>query len=86
MALLSRIRQMSMQVSRSSPGEYHADEQAGVTWLICLILASWCHLAQLASIRQMSRQLSRGSAVEYQADERASVAGLSWRESGLVLA
>ena len=29
----SSISQMSMQVSRCSPGEYHADEHAGVTGL-----------------------------------------------------
>ena len=52
MAQLASIRQMSRQVSRGSPGVYHADEQADVG-------------AQLASIRQMSRQLSRGSAGEY---------------------
>ena len=30
---MASIRQMSMQVSRGSPGDYHADEQAGVTGL-----------------------------------------------------
>ena len=47
MAHLASIRQMSKQVSRGSPGEYHADEQAGVTgklkgegWGISKILES----------------------------------------------
>ena len=74
MAQLSIIKQMSRQVSAGSPGDYQADEQAGVTWF------SWpqssrragrCREAQLAIIKQMSRQVLRGSAVDYQADEQA---------------
>ena len=32
-APLASIRQMNRQVSRSTHGEYQADEQAGVEWL-----------------------------------------------------
>ena len=70
---------MSKQVSRSSAGEYQADELAGVTgltWRLSGRGAGRCPAAQLAIIRQMSGQVSRGSAGEYQADERAGVAGL----------
>ena len=35
MAQLAIIRQMSRQVSRSSAGEYQADEQAGVARISC---------------------------------------------------
>ena len=69
-------------MSRGSPGEYQADEQAGVarlSWRLSSILAGRCREAQLAIIKQMSRQVSRGSAGDYQADERADVAWLSWR-------
>ena len=85
MAQLASIRQMSMQVSRSSPGEYHADEQAGVTglsWRVSGRSAGSCRAAPLASIRQMSGQGSQGSICAFQADQRAGVAGLRWRVSG----
>ena len=77
---------MSSQVSLGSPGEYQADEQAGVAVLRFRVSgrgAGRCPAAQLAIIRQMSRQVLRGSAVEYQADEQARVPPLSWRFSGL---
>ena len=76
---------MSRQVSRSSPVEYQADEQAGVaglTWGVSGRFAGRCRVAQLARIRKMIGQVSRGSAGEYQADKRAGVARLSWRVSG----
>ena len=67
---------MSRQVSGGSPGDYQADEQAGVTrfsWPQSIRRAGRCREAQLAIIKQMSRQVSRGSAVDYQADEQAGV-------------
>ena len=76
---------MSGQLSRSSVGEYQADERAGVAGLQLRVSgrsAGRCRGAPLASIRQMSGQVSRGSVGEYQANERAGVAGLSWRVSG----
>ena len=76
---------MNRHVSRGSPGEYQADEEAGVARLSCRLSgrsAGRCRAAQLASIRQMSGQVSRGSAGEYQADEQAGVAWLIWRLSG----
>ena len=76
---------MSRQVSRGAPGEYQADEQAGVAGLRFRVSgrgAGRCPAAQLASMRQMSIQVSRGSAGDYQADEQAGVAMLSWRVSG----
>ena len=79
MARLAIIRQMNRQVSRGSPGEYQADEQAGVAWLSWRFsgrCAGRCRGAQVKSIRQMSRQLSRGSAGNYQADEQGGVARL----------
>ena len=84
-ALLASIRQICGQLSRSSFGEYQADERAGVAGILLRVSgrsAGRCRGAPLASIRQMSGQVSRGSAGEYQADERAGVAGLSWRVSG----
>ena len=68
--MLAIIKQISRQVSRGSPADYQADEQAGVTRL------------QLAIIKQMSRQVSIGSAGDYQAEEQAGVTWLSWRVSG----
>ena len=62
---------MSGQLSRSSVGEYQADERAGVAglrWRVSGRSAGRCRGAPLASIRQMSGQVSRGSAGEYQAD------------------
>ena len=85
MAELSSIRQMSRQVLRGSPGEYQADEQAGVAGLRFRVSgrgSGRCRAAQLASIRQLSRQVSRGSAGDFQADALAGVAGLSWRVLG----
>ena len=73
---------MSRQVSQGSPGEYQADEQAGVAGLRFRVSgrgAVRCPAAQLAIFRQMSRQVLRGSAGEYQADEQAGVPPLSWR-------
>src|SRR5574341_818762 len=60
---------MSGQLSRSSVGEYHADELAGVAglhWRVSVTSARRCRAALLASIRQMSGQLSRSSVGEYQ--------------------
>ena len=68
--MLAIIKQISRQVSRVSPADYQADEQAGVARL------------QLAIIKQMSRQVSIGSAGDYQAEEQARVARLTWRVSG----
>ena len=65
---------MSGQLSRSTVGEYQADERAGVAglrWRVSGRSAGRCRGAQLASIRQMSGQESRGSVGEYQADEWA---------------
>ena len=76
---------MSGQVSRSSVGEYQADERAGVAGLHLRVSgrsAGRCRGAPLASIRQMSGQESGGSVGEYQADERAGVARITWRVSG----
>ena len=82
MAQLATNKQMSRQVSRGSAGDYHEDEQAGVTplsWPQSSRRAGRCNAAQLAYIKQMSRQVSRGSIFDYQADEQAGVASLSWR-------
>ena len=49
---------MSMQVSRDSPDEYQAEEQAGVAGLT-------------GDYQQMSKQVSLGSAGDYEADEQA---------------
>ena len=79
------IKQMSMQVSRGSDGDYQADEQEGVKqlrWRFSGRRAGRCGAAQLAIIKQMSRQVSRGSAGHFQAEEQAGVARLSWRISG----
>ena len=84
MAHLASIRQMSMQVSRGSAGEYQADEQAGVarlSWRLSNRCAGRCRTVHLAIIRQMSRHVSRGSAVDYQAHEQAGVARFIWRLS-----
>ena len=80
MAQLSIIKQMSMQVSRGSDGDYQADEQAGVKqlrWRLSGRRAGRFRAAQLAVTKQMSRQVSRGSAGDYQADEQAGVTRLS---------
>ena len=64
-AQLASIRQMSMQVSRGSAGEYQADEWGGIartTWRLSVRSAGRCREAQLASIRQMIGQVSRGLA------------------------
>ena len=76
-AQLAIIKQMSVQVSGGSSGDYQADERAGVTrlsWRSSSRRSGRCHAAQLASIRQMSGQVSRGLAGDYQSDERAGVA------------
>ena len=68
---LAIIKQMSMQVSRSSDGDYQSDEQAGVkrlSWPLSSRRAGRCRAAQLAYIKQMNRQVSQGSAGDYQAD------------------
>ena len=70
MAQLVIIKQMSRQVSRSSAGDYQADEQAGVTrltWPQSSRRAGRCRAAELAYIKQMSRQVSLGSVGDYQA-------------------
>ena len=69
---LAIIKQMSMQVSRGSDGDYQADGQAGVKqfrWRLSGRRADRCRAAQLAIIKKMRRQVSRGSAVDYQKDE-----------------
>ena len=76
---------MSRQLSRSSVGEYQADERAGVAGLHLRVSgrsAGRCRGAPLASIRQMNGQESCGSVGEYQANERVGVARLTWRVSG----
>ena len=85
MAQLAIIKQMCMQVSRGSDGDYQADEQAGVKqlrWRLSGRRAGKCRAVQLSIIKQLNRQVSHGSAVEYQADEQAGVVQLSWRVSG----
>ena len=60
MAQLAIIKQMSRQVSRGSPVDYQADEQAGVarlSWRLSKRRAGRCRMAQLAIIKQMSRQV-----------------------------
>ena len=64
MAQLATIKQMSMQVSRGSAGDYQADDQAGVT-------------AEVEIIRQMSWQVSSSSTGDYQVEEQAGVTRLS---------
>ena len=81
MAPLESIRQMSRQVSRSSHGEYQADEQAGVaglTWRVSGRGAGRCRGAQLASIRKISRQVSGA--------QLASIRKISRQVSGAQLA
>ena len=66
---------MSGQLSRSSFGEYQADERAGFAGIHLRVSgrsAGRCRGAPLASIRQMSGQVSRGSSGEYKADEPRS--------------
>ena len=85
MAQLVIIRQMSGQVSRSSAGDYHAEERTSVTlvsWRLSSRRAGRCREAQLAIFSQMSGQVSRGSGGDYQADERAGFTRLSRRLSG----
>ena len=55
---------MSMQVLRSSAGNYQADEQAGIkqlSWQLSSKGAVRNHAAQLAVIKQLSRQEKRSS-------------------------
>ena len=64
-AQLAIIKQMSMQESRSSAGNYQADEQVGITqlsWQLLSRLAGRNHAAQLKIIKQMSSQESHRSA------------------------
>ena len=64
MAQVAIIKQISRLVSRSSPVDYQADEQAGVARLSCRLSSrrvGRCHAVQLSNIKQMSRQVSRGS-------------------------
>ena len=71
-----------MQESRSSAGNYQADEQVGITqlsWQLLSRLAGRNHAAQLKIIKQMSSQESRSSAGNYQADEQAGIKQLSWQ-------
>ena len=54
-----------MQESRSSAGNYQADEQVGITqlsWQLLSRLAGRNHAAQLKIIKQMSSQESHRSA------------------------
>ena len=81
---LAIIKQMSMQVSRGSDGDYQADEQAGVEQLRRRLSgrrAGRCRSVQLSIIKQMSRQVSCSSTGDNQADEQAGVARLRWRLS-----
>ena len=61
-------KQMNRQVSRSSAGDYQADEQAGVAPLSCRLSSrsgGRCRAAQLEIIKQKNRQVSRGSVGDY---------------------
>ena len=73
---MDTVKQMNRQVSRSSAGDYQADEQAGVTslsWPQSSRRAGKCRAAQFSIIKQMSRRVSRGSVYDYQSDEQAGV-------------
>ena len=81
---MATVKQMNRQVSRSSAGDYQADEQAGgarLSWRLSSRCAGRGRGAQLATVKQMNRQVLRGLAVDYEADEQAGVARLNWRIS-----
>ena len=64
MGQLAIVKQMSRQESRSSAGNYQADEQAGITqlsWPLSSTLAGRNHSVQLAIVKQLSRQESPSS-------------------------
>ena len=72
------IKQMSRQVSRSSGGDYQADEKAGVEqlrWRLSGRRAGRCRAAQFSLSKQMNRQVSRLSAGDFQADEQQVLRG-----------